>query len=64
MILNNYNENSISEKIIKKIFCNNYKIIGKLKNNKNYNLIINNNMNTIFLDKKTRTELNKIIENL
>lgn len=64
IILNNYNENSISEKIIKNIFCNNYKIIGKLKNNKNYNLIINNNMNTIFLDKKTRMELNKIIENL
>ena len=63
-ILNNYNENSISEKILKEIFKNKIKIIEKIENNKNYNLIINNNFNIEFLDKKTRNKYFRIINNI
>jgi energy-coupling factor transporter ATP-binding protein EcfA2 len=63
-ILNNYNENSISENIIKQIFKNKIKIIEKIENNKSYNQIINNNFNIEFLDKKTRNKYLKIIKNL
>jgi len=52
-ILNNYNENSISEKILKNIFKDKIKVIGKIENNKKYNLIINNNFNIKYLDKKS-----------
>lgn len=64
IILNNYNENSISEKILKSIFKNKIKIIGKIKNNKNYNLIINNNLNINYLDKKTKNNFLNIIKNI
>lgn len=64
IILNNYNENSISEKILKNIFKNKIKIIGKIKNNKKYNLIINNNFNINYLDKKTRKIFLNIIKNI
>ena len=63
-ILNNYNENSISEEILKKVFCNKINIIGKIENNKNFNLIINNNLNLEFLDKKTKNKFFKIINNI
>ena len=63
-ILNNYNENSISEEILKKVFCNKINIIGKIENNKNFNLIINNNFNLEFLDKKTKNKFLKIIKNI
>ena len=63
-ILNNYNENSISEKILKNIFKNKIKVVGKIENNKNYNLIINNNFNIKHLDNKTKEKFFKIIENL
>ena len=63
-ILNNYNENTISEKILKETFKNKIKIIEKIENNKNYNLIINNNFNIEFLDKKTRNKYFKIINNI
>ena len=64
IILNNYNENSISEKILKNIFKNKIKIIGKIKNNRQYNLIINNNFNLEFLNKKIKNEYFKIIKNI
>lgn len=64
IILNNYNENSISEEIIKNIFKNKINVIGKIENNKNYNLIINNNFNINFLDNKTKENFLKIIENI
>lgn len=64
LILNNYNENSISEKILKETFKNKIKIIEKIENNKNYNLIINNNFNIEFLDKKTRNKYFRIINNI
>ena len=40
IIINNYNKNSIDEKIIKNIFLNK-KIIGKIKYNENYEKLIN-----------------------
>ena len=64
IILNNYNENSISEKILKNIFKNKIKIIGKIKNNKNYNLIINNNFNLEYLNNKIKNEYLKIISKI
>ena len=64
IILNNYNENSISEEIIKNIFNNKIIILEKLKNNKNYNKIINNNMNIYYLDKETKNKYLKIIEKI
>ena len=64
IILNNYNKNSISEKIIKNIFKNKIKIIKKIKNNKNYNLIINNNFNINYLDIKTKKIFFNIIKNI
>lgn len=64
IILNNYNENSISEKILKNIFNNKIKIIGKIENNKFYNLIINNNFNLKFLSDKIKNEYFKIIKNI
>jgi len=64
IILNNYNENSISEEILKKIFKNKIKVIGKIENNKKYNLIINNNFNINYLDNKTKEKFLKIIEDM
>lgn len=64
MILNNYNENSISEKIINNFINNKIKIIGKINYNKNFNLIINNNFNLDFLDKKTKNKFLKIISKI
>jgi len=61
-ILNNYNENSIIEKILKTVFRNKIIIVEKIENNKNYNLIINNNFNIKYLDNKTKEKFFKIIE--
>jgi len=63
-ILNNYNENSISEEILKNIFKNKIKIIEKIENNKRYNLIINNNFDIKYLDEKTKKNFLNIIEKL
>jgi len=62
LILNNCNENSISEEILKKIFKNKIEVIEKIENNKSYNLIINNNFNINLLDKKTKTKYLNIIK--
>ena len=64
MILNNYNDNSISEKILKNIFKNKIEVIEKIENNKNYNLIINNNLNSNYLDKKTENKYFNIIKDV
>ena len=64
IILNNNNQNSISKNILEKIFNNKIRIIGEIENNKNFNLIINNNLNLDFLDKKTRNKFLKIIKNI
>ena len=64
LILNNYNLNSISEKILKNIFKNKIKTIQKIENNQNYNLIINNNFDIKYLDKKTENKFMNIIKNI
>lgn len=64
LILNNYNSNAISEKILRNIFNNKIEIIEKLKENKNYNLIINNNFNINYLDINTKNKIIKIINNI
>ena len=64
IILNNYNQNSISKKILEKAFNNKIRIIGEIENNKNFNLIINNNLNLEFLDKKTRNKFLKIVKSI
>ena len=64
VILNNYNDNSISEKILKNIFKNKIEVIEKIENNKNYNLIINNNLNSNYLDKKTENKYFNIIKDV
>lgn len=60
IIINNYNKNSIDEKIIKKIF-ENKKIIGKIKYNENYEKLINTNFKN-FLNKNSEIEniINKL----
>ena len=63
-ILNNYNENSISEEILKKIFKDKIRIVEKIENNNNFNLIINNNFNLEFLDNKIKNKFLKIIKNI
>ena len=64
VILNNYNQNSINKNILEKTFNNKIKTIGEIENNKNFNLIINNNFNLEFLDKKTKNKFLKIIKNI
>lgn len=64
LILNNYNSNAICEKILRNIFNNKIEIIEKLKENKNYNLIINNNFNINYLDINTKNKIKKIINNI
>lgn len=63
-ILNNYNENSISEEVLKNVFKNKIIVVGKIENNKSYNLIINNNFNLKYLDNKTKEKFLRIIEKL
>jgi hypothetical protein len=64
IILNNHNENSISEKLLKNNFNNKIEIIEKLKTNKKYNLIINNYFNINLLDNNTKNKMKKIINNI
>ena len=64
VVLNNYNQNSISKNILEKTFNNKIKIIGEIENNKKFNLIINNNLNLEFLDNKTRNKFLKIIKSI
>lgn len=64
VILNNCNENSINEDILKNIFKNKIKILGKIENNKYYNLIINNNLNINLLNYKIKNKFLKIIKNI
>ena len=59
IIINKYNRNSIDENIIKNIFPE-YKIIGKIKLNKNYNILINKNFKTPFTKKCIKKEYKKI----
>ena len=64
IIINHENENSISEKIIRNVLKNKPEILGKIKETKNYNLVINNHMNINYLDKETKSQYLKIIEKI
>ena len=57
---NKININSIDDKILKMIFSD-FKILGKIKININYNLIINKNFK--FINKKIKKDYLKIIKN-
>lgn len=59
IIFNKININSIDDKILKTIFSD-FNILGKLKININYNLIINKNLKNI--NKKIKNEYLKIIK--
>lgn len=59
IIINKYNENSVDNKIIKNIFSE-YKILGKIKFNKNYNILINKNFKENILTKNIKKEYEKI----
>lgn len=61
IVFNKQNINSIDNKILKVLFSD-FKIIGKLKLNKNYNLLINYNLKII--NKKIQKEFKKIINKL
>ncbi len=60
IIFNKININSIDDKILKTIFSD-FKILGKIKININYNLIINRNFK--FINKKIKNDYLKIIKN-
>ena len=60
IIFNKININSIDDKILKTIFSD-FKILGKIKININYNLIINRNFK--FINKKIKKDYLKIIKN-
>ena len=60
IIFNKININSIDDRILKTIFSD-FKILGKIKININYNLIINKNFK--FINKKIKKDYLKIIKN-
>lgn len=59
IIINKYNENSVDDKIIKNIFSE-YKILGKIKLNKKYNILINKNYKENIFTKKIKKEYENI----
>ena len=61
IIINKYNENSVDDKIIKNIFSD-YKILGKIKFNKKYNNLINQNFEEDIFTKGVKKDY-KVISN-
>lgn len=61
IIFNKDNINAVDDNILKTIFSD-FKIIGKIKTNKNFDLIINNNLKNI--DKKIKKKFEKIIKKI
>lgn len=61
IIFNKDNINAVDDKILKTIFSD-FKIIGKIKTNKNFDLIINNNLKNI--DKKIKKKFKRIIKKI
>lgn len=59
ILFNKININFVKNIIIKNIF-NEIKILGKIKFNNNYNLLINKNMNEIFFSKDIKKDIKKI----
>lgn len=61
IVFNKNNINAVDDKILKTIFSD-FKIIGKIKTNKNFDLIINNNLKNI--DKKIKKKFEGIIKKI
>ena len=59
IIINKYNNNSIDDSIIKDLF-NEYKILGKIKLNKKYNILINKNYKTPIIKKCIKKDYRRI----
>ena len=62
-IINKYNENAVDDKIIKNIFSE-YKILGKIKFNKKYNILINKNFEEDIFTKNIKKEYEKISDKI
>lgn len=63
ILFNKVKNDSLSFNILKDIFKN-YNIIGKINFIKNYNVLINQNMNSIFLENKIKKQYKKISKKL
>lgn len=63
IIINKYNENAVDDKIIKNIFSE-YKILGKIKFNKKYNILINKNFEEDIFTKNIKKEYEKISDKI
>ena len=63
LIINKYNENAVDDKIIKHIFLE-YKILGKIKFNKKYNILINKNFEEDLFTKNIKKEYEKITDKI
>lgn len=63
IIINKYNENAVDDKIIKNIFSE-YKILGKIKFNKKYNILINKNFEEDLFTKNIKKEYEKISDKI
>lgn len=61
IVFNKDNINAVDDKILKTIFSD-FKIIGKIKKNKNFDFIINNNLKNI--DKKIKKKFERIIKKI
>ena len=63
LIINKYNENSVDDLIINNIFSK-YKIIGKIKMNKKYNILINKNYKQNIFQNNIKKEYEKITDKI
>ena len=63
IIINKYNENAVDDKIIKNIFSE-YKILGKIKFNRKYNILINKNFEEDIFTKNIKKEYEKISDKI
>lgn len=63
ILFNKIKNDSLGFNILKKVFKN-YNMIGKIDFINNYNTLINQNMNSIFLNKKTREQYKRIAKKI
>lgn len=63
LLINKFKNDSISFNILKKVFQD-YNIIGKINFINNYNFIINQNMNNIFLENKIKNQYKNIAKKI
>lgn len=63
ILINKYGAESIDIDIVKEIF-NNINIIGKINFIKNYNILINQKMNSIYLENRIKNQYKKIAKNI